>query len=458
MATPYDAYLYPSVSLRVNGKPADDITERMTSFEFHDHLKKVDMAKFHLTDVEGEFSNDPRFESDTPWEFRWGYPTDMSSPRTMLLKFWEPRYTERGEVEITVTLMGGGAEMLRVESAKNWGKIATSEVAKRMAKRHKLKFKIENSNDKDVPIIQPNGVSDFLFLHQLADRIDYEFFVDNGTLYFRSKDTSRGEEPRLSFVYGGVGVPTLLKSFEPVIKVTKKGKVKGLAADTGKGRKNPEVTTSSTKNPLGKTMGAPPTEPKNPVDADARVSTSAKTQTLVKGGRRRFDLISGNLIAIEGDQANKTVTTPETAPAKVKKLVQAHRRDALERAVEARATMIGTPRIRAKATFTFAGIDRRLAGVWYIKEAVHKIAAKAYEVSCELHKGAYSKGTSKVPSKESANTATGVNAAGTRGQAKVQVNLVNQAGINQNDDRKLLAQLREKGRSPQGRQYAVPDK
>lgn len=404
--TPYDSYRYPLVLLRVGGAPAGDIVERMESFEFHDHVKKHDMAKLTIIDVEGKFINDPRFESDMFWELRWGYPSDLSAMRSLRLKYFEPMFEENNVIKLQVTLMGAGAELKRVKKGQNYGTKSSSDVAKAIAKQYKFKTRIEDSLDKDLPIIQPQTMDDFEFLQMLADRIDYEFFIERGTLYFRSKEAARSEAPRLLFTYGGLG-SSLIKSFTPTIKATKGTKSKVAGADTSKGKKDPSEKSTSTDNPLKGVLGEATPQSANPVDKNARPSTDT-TKTINKGGGKVvINANSGELVALpkasQDDAANIVTLTPEMNPKKVKKLAQAKRRDALEAAVSARAEFIGTPRIRTRVTYGIRGIDRRLSGLWYATEAIHKIRDKSYSVETELRKGAYGKKTN-VPSKQSKNT------------------------------------------------------
>jgi hypothetical protein len=200
--TPYDAILYPVLHLRVNGANAVDIVEHTESFTFSEHLRKMDEAKFEILDVDRTFIEDPRLEPDSPWDIQWGYPTDMSSIRPMTVKVYEPKFTEKGEVRIEVTLHARHASKLKLTSKPgNYGSVQSSDVAMKIAKKHGLRSSIQSSNDADRPIIQPPELDDYEFLHMLADRIDYEFFIEGDKLFFRSCDTARSFAPRLEFVY-----------------------------------------------------------------------------------------------------------------------------------------------------------------------------------------------------------------------------------------------------------------
>jgi hypothetical protein len=111
---------------------------------------------------------------------------------------------------------------------------------------------------------------------------------------------------------------------------------------------------------------------------------------------------------VDAQAANKTISTPEVSKQKVKKLVQAERRRELERAIRAKASFVGSPRIRARATFGIAGVDRSLCSLWYGAEMIHKITSKGYVVDGnELRKGAYAQKSKTKPS--STPTSSGPN-------------------------------------------------
>lgn len=379
----YDLYLYPVVVLQIDGKPADDIVQLMTSFTFDDDIKKLPHAKMSLVDPHGTLLNDSRLNLETVWSIRFGYPSDMSRAQDFRLAYYEPKFPENYAPTVDVTLLHSAVSMQKVSSGRHWGKIQSSEIARRIAARHKLKAKIEASNDAQTAYTQPHTVKDFEYLNQLADRIDFEFFVDQDTLFYRSKDLARREPPRATFVYGGANQVSMLKEFHPTIKSHHGKKVHILGADTGKGKTNPKgVQTDASKKSLG---------------ASTKTVSAATGANSVEQDKATWDLEVGDLLGFEKDNAAaSSKATPETAPQKVDKEAKAVHRDFLERAVKAEAQFIGSPQIRAKTTYGFAGLDRRLSGAWYSKSTTHKIdVPAAYFVSSHLHRGSYTDGAKK---------------------------------------------------------------
>ena len=383
----YDLYRDPAVILQVEGKPADDITQCMTSFTFEDEIGKLPKADMELVDADGVLINDTRLEQNTVWSVRFGYPTDMSKIQDFRVAYFEPKYTGDHVITIKVTLLHSST-LHKVASGRTWGKIASSAIAKKIAARHRLKAIVEASGDNQVVYVQSQHQTDFEFLQELAGRIDYECFVEQNTLYYRSRDTARNEPARATFFYGGADQVSLLKEFWPVLKTHKGKKVSVVGADTRAGKKDP---TSSQQAKVKKGNGASPKV----------INSSTGSQTAL-GEKGAWDLETGDFLGAEKDtSASTAVTTAETDPSKVTKLAKAVHRDFLERASKAEAHFIGSPQIKAKTTFGFQGIDRRVSGDWYCRATTHKIdAPSAYNCTGKLHRGVYkAKNKAVKPSK-----------------------------------------------------------
>jgi hypothetical protein len=410
------------VILRVSQVNADDLLIRMTDFKLEDHLKKSDMATWSFIDPNGDLVDDERFEPDTVWEFRFGYPGDISDLYSHRVKYYEPVYAEDGTITITVTTMGRVMDTMRVMAPKNWGIVPSSDIAEAIADRHGFKKKIEVSKDDaaEVPFVQPADMSDYEYLHALAAAIDYEFFVESDTLYYRSREGAFNEPPRNTFYWWGDSTPTLLKSFKPVVKATKPAKVKGLQTDTKSGQSKAHVVTN--KNVQGRQLGTSKPTQQNPIDPDDEPQNKdpGAGKHIVDGatGERksivRVDLESGAQTTLIQESASAVHKTADNSPTYTQQQVQALKRHYLDQLVQASAEFIGSPRIRAKVTYEFLGVGRRLSGLWYTTEVTHHISGDVYSTSASLKRGAYntpakkaSKGTSATNNQGSTNTAAG---------------------------------------------------
>jgi len=252
----YTARVKPVVMIRVNGEPRPDLEERRIVFQYNDRVGKRDTAELVLADPGREISNGDLLQPDDIFEVTWGYPDNMSKVRTLRLKGWTPNYDEAFPTVKANLMVTSARQKLQgkrrvtephtTQKPKNWGKRESSDIAKRIARRHGLKFKGDASDDIDVPFYQPGNVSDYEFLQQLADDIDFECFIEGDTLYYRAKPYD--ERPRRVFYYypqGGGLTDTLLLSFTPEVKVIKVSvKPRGSNTSTGDANVKLEATLS----------------------------------------------------------------------------------------------------------------------------------------------------------------------------------------------------------------------
>ncbi len=227
----YSARRDPFVLIKVNGKPAPQFEQARIGWRFVDQIYRRDEGMLELADPNREF-RDRLLVADDHFIVAWGYPGNMSRPRGMRLKEWFPSMDDQiGMVRLQLEVTGKNPRT-KVKNAqeisephksfrpKNWGKIDASVIAKRIARRHGLKFKGDKSDDIDnVDQVQAGNVTDYQYLRRLAENIDFEFFIEDQTLFFRKKPY--GERPRREFIYyPDTGADTLLLRFDPKVKVT----------------------------------------------------------------------------------------------------------------------------------------------------------------------------------------------------------------------------------------------
>jgi len=445
----YDQYRTPIVLVRVDGAVSADLSARIIEMKYNDNHKMsgkgkgsrkgkkgggahVDKLDLHISDPQHEFTGDPRFAPDARWDVRWGYPNELSEIRWFLLKYYEPIYDHTGIHSKKLTLYGTAHTLTTVKGARNWGRISSSEIANQIAKRHGLRVDIEFTDDQnETAFIQPVDQSDFEFLSELADDIDFLFYVENDVLTYKSRDTAYSESPRQRFVYGGPG--SILLSFKPVVKATADVVVGAKAVDTKTGQAvQPKVDSS---NVGGVHLGA---------DVVKSINDSSRTLSAIKPGAGGNKITSGADLTKKMDQlkrdhdvpnlqssltTTKTVTqidletgtrkvvvvpdstsaalkTPETNAAKIAAMAKAVKRDFLADSVQATAEWVGVPSIRAKSTHNFVLPDPKFSGQWYCEETTHHISDKAYKVTAKLHRGAF---TDKSAAKKVDNNRTTLN-------------------------------------------------
>jgi len=406
----YEKYDRPGVWIQIFGEPAMDLVAKIVEFKLTEgSLKKKEVNKLEITlaDPMFELDDDDRLRSDVVWYVRYGYARDLSPPRKYTFKFYAPDYNAQGTHTKAITLHGGGHDLIRSKSARNWGRTQSSDIAIQIARRHGLDYEVDPSRDKtETPFLQPATMDDYGYLSTLATDIDFEFYIEDDCLVYRSRDSAYGKDPYERFVYGAPG--TILLSFTPEVKTTSAGNVKARAADTT-AAKHKDVQPQKTDRTIGgKHLGQRLVPTTNKIDPSSMAPKKTDTvDTLVReadalvkrGNQLKIDVETGKAFQVEApktpDAAAKTVTTPETNKAKVERIAEASKRGFLDESVKAKAAFIGTPRISRGRTFIFVLPERRLSGKWYVREATHTINDRGYTVSADLHKGALNEGGGK---------------------------------------------------------------
>lgn len=363
----------PIVMLSILGKPADDLLRRMTKCSIKEHLGKATEMRFDFRNDDRLLLEDPRTFPNQKWEIRHGFMDDISPVITGYIRDVEPSYADKRTV--TLTLYDGTLTMSKTSKGKNWGRIATSDIAKAMAKSHGFKAAVEPSND--VPKhawVQPNDVNDIRFLRDLAVQIDFEVFMDGTpeTLVYRKKANDR--VPKAVIVYFDDGSErSFLKSFKP--KVKSLGPLRTSAAGTnaakGKGDKGSETGK-------GVKMALVANHDQHGV-ADQVIAASSK----------------------------QDVAKPVPANADTKKLAEVHRNQMLDRSNEASSDHAYTPSLRRGDIYEFRGLDKQLNGKWYIVGVSHEISGTSHSTKCEWKRDATNGKGKKNPNVNNKDAANG---------------------------------------------------
>lgn len=410
----YNAYKTPIVMLRVDRLPATDLATRIVDFSYEDHLSKVDQAVITLADPGYELADDSRLTSDTQWDIRFGYVSQLSPVISLRLKYFEPTFAQDGVHYKKVTLHGRAADLLRFTQGRNWGRMTTADIASQIARRHGLSPVVDPSEDMtETPYVQPAVISDWEFLRTLADDIGFEFFVEAGKLFYRSRDTAYSQYPESALVYGAPG--SRLLSFSPSIKATKVKNVQATGADTAKGKgvahtaDNQNVGGVHLGNslPTARNPAAPREHATSGTDAIRRVKQAKADYgigaLLEKTREYTVDLESGKTSLTNVNTLGKpaegaaasTVATTEKNATKAKRVAKAVKRNFLDLAVTADGNLIGSPDVFAKRTYMIVVPERRLSGLWYCKEVTHRITGGTYTTGVKFHRGAFTGGKQK---------------------------------------------------------------
>lgn len=373
--------LSPQIYIEANGSLAQDIARAITKFEYSDDVKKFDTLKLTIENRDLRFIDDPRFRTGAQFRVRWGYPLDLSMSKLVIISKAKPTFPADGMPTIEMVAFDLRQEMNKTSNAKNWGKISSSAVAAAIGDRWGLNLDIEDSKDaRKQHRIQPGNVTDVQYLITLAEKLNFDFYIDGTTLHFHS--TRVNAPAALSFTYFTDKTGTL-RSFTPEVNMNRTTKVGVSHADPRTGDHGSAVGTDTSPR-----MG----------------------RDYVQDGttyrRGRASVVTKDPSAIHS-------ASPETD----KKVAKVHADAAVGRidlaAVKASISVVGTPRLRARTTINLSGVGKVYAGKWRVVSTKHVITGSGgsvtYSVDAQLTRNALNGGGKKDaahdPAKPSGNGA-----------------------------------------------------
>jgi len=372
------------ISIEENGvfKDAKDLYGKITSFKVKESLTKATETHITFRNDDRTLAEDPRFMGNTIWKFRFGYFNDLSPIMVGILRNVEPVYADK--CTLSVTLFDYTLTASQMSSAKNWGKIKSSEIAKRIAKQHGMKASVDDSNDVPKKAwIQPIDLNDIQFLRDLAALNDFEVSVadDPPCLFYRKKNYDDVPQARLVY-YDDPSEWSYLKSFKPKVKSLGPyvSGVAGTDAEKGKG--------------------------------DKATSKDASKQSPGLGNKDNYRVVI-NAQTGQAEVVAKPLATPAPAHADTQKLAAVKRQQILDKANEADSEHPLTPSLAKGLIFDIQGVEKPLAGKWYVAEADHEITGSAAGTKVSWKRNSTNAQKKDVANTNNKSTGGGKNAAPT---------------------------------------------
>lgn len=218
----------PFVVIDIKNADTTFLLDRFISYSYSYNKKKRDSATFSFFDEDRAISNGTYLSINDVWVVRWGWQSSLLSPIVYLvLKKWSTNF------DISIPLINcelvvtkGKAKLDEVgkyKEGKNWGKLNSSDIAKRIAKKYGLKSDVDDSDDKeDIDYYQPVGISDYAYLQFLADEINFEFKIDGNRLYYKQTSFTTSLKHKFVYLPDEDDVGNTLISFNPEVKVIPK--------------------------------------------------------------------------------------------------------------------------------------------------------------------------------------------------------------------------------------------
>lgn len=375
----------PVLFLSIDDKDASDLLGKLREFTHKRSKVKAAETKFVFRNDNRNLCDDPRLFPNVRWRFRYGYLNDLSPIHEALIREVAPEYGDK--LTVSITLYDESLSLSTTSSGRNWGNVQSSDVAKQIARLHKMTAVVDDSNDAPKHAwIQPSSVNDIQYLRDLAAMIDYEVYVQGSppTLYYKKKPYD--ESPlRVLTYFDDPTENSYVKSFKP--------KVKGLG---------PVKTGVS--------------------GADAKKGDASKANT-ASGDKDTPALASGK-VSVDGHSGDADVYNDEDAPGGGKSgvtkpapdasnsvgLAHAARQQMLDKANEATSEHPLTPSLVTGGIYIWQGIDKQLSGRWYVEEATDKISGTGADTSVTWKRNARGQGDdNKKKNDKPANSGDGGN-------------------------------------------------
>jgi len=408
-AIPYDRLYQPVVLGNSDRQDVNDLIMLASEFKLHEddkRLTEVSMTMrvpdFGFAKNGFDFLADPRIQHGANWEFRFGYFRMLSEPVAVVVTTFEPDFSDSGELKLLLKFNSKGAHMTRDSQSRNWGTVATSDIASQLARTYGFETDIEASNDRRrQPYVQAVNVTDLEYLQRLAAAINWVCYVDGNKLHYHPPRTDA--PPVFGFTWMGGDPNSILQSFKPTIKEPRARR--SARHSEGDGTNG---STTSTSNEGGHEQAHMGSTVRHNVNVRNRTHGSTdqdranahRVQVITSAAQRAADLVN----SLRNGNASNGEPSAEQDSHQRQRHAHADQRRTLETANEAKLNCIGVPVVRRGKNVNVRGVGVELGGNWYVKATTHTINASGYKTEADVKRGGNNNGAAHNGSTE---TATG---------------------------------------------------
>jgi phage protein D len=327
-----------SYDLLVDGQDiAQEQKDRVTEIRVVDHLRLPDACTIRVTYPRGDGVDTMPFAIGKAIEVRLGAAAALA-PVTLfkgLVITIEVEFGAGGCAAV-IRAYDRSHQLHRARHTRTFQNQTSSDIVQRLVSAEGLSAQCEASGEPHEHIHQDNE-SDWDFIWRLADRIGFEFVVDDETAYFRAPKTD-----------GGVALewPTTLRSFRPRLTAVQQVQ---------------SVTLSV----------------QDPKTAQAIESVADTPNQIAKIGVER-ETIAG---ALNGEAAVHISTEPVKSRAEGDALTQALLDRLANAYVAADGVAPGNPRIRAGAKIEVSGVGSTFSGTYRAATTTHVLRGSGYQTT-----------------------------------------------------------------------------
>lgn len=375
----------PTFIVEINGKELpEDITQHVESFSYEDHEDKMDELRISIVRGGLDFVDHPQLQEGNDVRVRWGYLGNMSPVRVCTIKEISYTFSAEGVARMEVSAFDKRHKLTGRSARTCWKDTTVAGVVSHIAKKHNLTPRIEIPGDLTREFLSQGGKSDMAFLNELAQDMGCSMWVENDDLCFKPNKVA---EPVLKFRWRE-DKDGYLQSF----RVTSKAEQgKGTGRETELAGLDP-----MTKGKIKATQTAAGDAGENGISLDLE-----QRRELGETPPKAKDDETGNVHA-----------TPAPNGGQARRESRGKVRTAAMQSVEATATTIGLPYLKAKDAVTIENVGAKFSGQWRVKRVKHSISRSGYTCDLTLCKDSYARdgkrrraGSPPKTPKNNANTA-----------------------------------------------------
>jgi hypothetical protein len=247
-------------------------------------------------------------------------------------------FADDGTPEIQVTGMDMSFKFMRGRTVKAWANQKISDIVRGIAQAHRVPKCVVDDTAQPIPVLMRKPQNDYQFLQDLAQSINYEFFIVGQTLYFRRKNTNKNPLTTLEWGKHLMKIAIEQNLSEQVTKV----RVRGWDAKN----QQPINEASSQVN---------------------RIGSNSRT--------------GADLLKSLGGEFEEVLYLNVSDPSEARKLAEAAMNERALRLVTGEAECLGIPEIRAGRYIRLEGLGKRMSQPYYIIKATHAIDDSGYVTS-----------------------------------------------------------------------------
>lgn len=354
----------PCFLIRVQGRELrHGVTVDVLSVSVTDHADRADSFTFTLRDRHPEaerlfaggdqlhWMDSDTFDEGNRVEIHIGYVDNMQPMIAGEVTALTPNFPANGLPTLTVQGYSLFHRLQRNRIRRPFKTSRDSDIVREIAAAMNLNASVDHT-EAEHPTVSPVGETYASFLRQRAERIGYEVFVKQDTLYFKRPRYLENPGPDLTLEWGRslISFSPRLSTYSAVTRVTARG------PQTSQGRgKEPLVGTANTG------------------DIRVRMGTETGQQICERCFGEHHLLIEDHNIASAAEAREMSLGRME--------------KEAMNY-ITGRGSCMGNPQLMARKVIELKGLGKRFSGRYYVTSATHSISSRGYMTDFEVKRNA----------------------------------------------------------------------